>query len=73
MPNFQEELADLKRQLKATRQEVAYLRGVMTEKGLITPGWDEVLDALHRGDSKPLAEYLKRGGKVPEYEPETKG
>lgn len=61
-------ITELRQQLRATRQEVAYLRGVLTQAGLIALGWEEVKEAVRQGDFEPYKRWKAAGGVIPKTE-----
>jgi len=46
-------------------------RDQMRYDGVNMPAYKRTIEAMLRGDTKPLEKYLARGGKIPVRQPET--
>lgn len=55
------------------KDRIKRLEQIVTDAGLYVPGWAEVEEAIRQGNFEPYLKYKAAGGKIPEYEPETKG
>jgi hypothetical protein len=59
----------LEQKIAALEETVKLLYSVVIEKKSYTPGieeWDRAIEAAFHGDTKPLFEYKRRGGIVPD-------